>query len=210
MQLIGAGRDCDVFDLGDGTVLRRRRDGLVLGHEVAIMRHARAHGFPCPEVIDTDGADLILERIDGPTMLQALIDDGTTALARGGGRTLAELHARLHGIPPIGAGDGCLVHLDLHPANVLLSPSGPVLIDWTNARDGRAGLDLAMTWVILAPAVAAGLPAAVALLESFLDGVDRDTAEASLGEACALRLVDENIDDAERAAVSALLDQPGR
>src|SRR5439155_26735153 len=68
---------------------------------------------------------------------------------------LAELHAQLHridapsGLPTAGDG-GTLLHLDFHPANVLLSPSGPVVIDWTNARSGPAALDVAMTWVICA------------------------------------------------------------
>jgi len=29
-----------------------------------------------------------------------------------------------------------IVHLDLHPENVMLTVSGPVVIDWRNATDG--------------------------------------------------------------------------
>jgi thiamine kinase-like enzyme len=46
------------------------------------------------------------------------------------------LHRQLHAIPapadlpaPLGEGTS-LVHLDLHPGNVLLTASGPMVIDW--------------------------------------------------------------------------------
>lgn len=32
-----------------------------------------------------------------------------------------------------------VLHLDFHPANVMLTSGGPVVIDWTNARAGPAG-----------------------------------------------------------------------
>lgn len=50
------------------------------------------------------------------------------------------------------------MHLDLHPANVLLAADGPVLIDWGIARTGPATLDTAMTALTLAAAVVAGVP----------------------------------------------------
>jgi aminoglycoside phosphotransferase (APT) family kinase protein len=43
-----------------------------------------------------------------------------------------------------------IVHLDLHPENVLLTERGPVVIDWRNAGDGPADLDTALTALILA------------------------------------------------------------
>src|SRR5215470_15143795 len=49
-------------------------------------------------------------------------------------------------------GDGCVVHLDLHPLNVILASRGPVLIDWTNARRGASAADVAATWLVLAAA----------------------------------------------------------
>ena len=54
--------------------------------------------------------------------------------------TLADLHERLHQVPPpaempeLAGGGAALLHLDLHPMNVILSPTGPVVIDWPNAR----------------------------------------------------------------------------
>ena len=46
-------------------------------------------------------------------------------------------------------GDAVL-HLDLHPMNVVLSPDGPVVIDWTNAAAGPAGFDASITYVVMA------------------------------------------------------------
>ena len=42
-----------------------------------------------------------------------------------------------------------LVHLDLHPLNVIMSPRGPVVIDWANAARGDPLLDVALTYVLL-------------------------------------------------------------
>lgn len=60
--LIAHGRAADVFDLGDGRVLRRYRsvpvDRLV-EREAAVMTHLAAHGYPVPRVHDAAGADLI-------------------------------------------------------------------------------------------------------------------------------------------------------
>nr|WP_328884483.1 phosphotransferase [Streptomyces sp. NBC_00299] len=43
-----------------------------------------------------------------------------------------------------------VVHLDLHPENVMLTPDGPYVIDWANAEEGDPGLDWGMSAVILA------------------------------------------------------------
>ena len=45
---------------------------------------------------------------------------------------------------------GRLLHGDLHPGNVLLGPSGPVLIDWTDAGSGPPAHDTATSWLVLA------------------------------------------------------------
>jgi aminoglycoside phosphotransferase (APT) family kinase protein len=45
-----------------------------------------------------------------------------------------------------------VLHLDLHPANVMLTGGGPVVIDWTNARVGPAGADVAMAYLIMGSA----------------------------------------------------------
>lgn len=58
------------------------------------MAHVGRHGYPVPEVFGAHGTDLIMERIDGPTMARALIDgelgiDHFVALARLLDRALA-------------------------------------------------------------------------------------------------------------------------
>ncbi|MBS0411943.1 MAG: phosphotransferase, partial [Proteobacteria bacterium] len=39
--------------------------------------------------------------------------------------------------------DDRLSHCDLHPGNVIMTPDGPRLLDWTGAKRGGAPLDLA-------------------------------------------------------------------
>jgi aminoglycoside phosphotransferase (APT) family kinase protein len=97
-----------------------------------------------------------------------------------------------------------LVHLDLHPENVILSPRGPVVIDWTNARRAEEALDVAMTWVILATS-ARGLRARV-FLDRFLSRFDRSDVVRSLPQAGRLRRADANVTDKERAAVERLVE----
>ncbi|MCZ7423041.1 phosphotransferase [Verrucosispora sp. WMMA2121] len=145
-----AGRDADVYALDDRRVLRRYRDGTAVAGEARFMSHLHAAAFPVPRVYLAAGADLVLQRVTGPTMLQALTA-GTIEVAAGAG-ILAELHRRLHAIAPLpGAPDGeRILHLDLHPDNVILGPAGPVLLDWRNVRHGPPGLDVAMTALILA------------------------------------------------------------
>jgi len=197
MRMIAAGRASEIFDLGDGRVLRRFKGQGEPAREATVMEHARAHGFPVPEVFEVRDDALVLELVDGPTML-ADLGRRPWRLARHA-RTLAELHARVHGIPYEGER---LLHLDLHPANVLLSSRGPVVIDWTNAQAGDPGLDLALTWVICATVDNLG---ARAFTRRFLRHVDRDAALRALPEAVAYRLADPNVTGAERARVTRLL-----
>lgn len=156
-ELLASGRDSDIFEYGRGLVLRRSREGHSMAVEARTMEHARAHGYPVPAVdeISDNGTDLVMERVDGPSMFDALSQRPWTV--RHQGRVLAELHQRLHEIPapdwvadaPFGSGDR-LLHLDLHPLNVILSAHGPVVIDWPNARRGDGDADVALTWVLVA------------------------------------------------------------
>jgi aminoglycoside phosphotransferase (APT) family kinase protein len=161
------------------------------------MEHARAHGFPVPGVLEVLDDALVLERIEGPTMFSDL--QRRPWRTNRHARLLAELHARLHEIPFEGAR---LLHLDLHPDNVLLSQRGPVVIDWTNARAGDPALDLALTWVICS--TSGGLRGRT-FTRSFLRHVDRNAARQALPEAVAYRLADANVTNAERARVRALV-----
>ncbi|MBQ1026573.1 phosphotransferase [Micromonospora sp. C95] len=145
-----AGRDADVYALDDGRVLRRYRDGTDVADEARFMSHLHAAGFPVPRVYRAAGADLVMQRVTGPTMLQALTA-GTIEVVPGAD-ILAGLHRRLHAVAPLpdAPDGGRILHLDLHPDNVILGPAGPVLLDWRNVRHGPPGLDVAMTALILA------------------------------------------------------------
>ena len=117
------------------------------------MRLARAGGVPVPEVHDVDGRDMVLERVDGPTMLTALTSRPWQVASQV--QTLVELHRLVHRVPApgwlrptLGTGQS-LLHLDLHPANIILSSDGPVLLDWQGAAGGEAATDLALTYLLL-------------------------------------------------------------
>jgi aminoglycoside phosphotransferase (APT) family kinase protein len=165
--LVGTGRNADVYDIGEGRVLRRYRDERPpawVEREAEVMAHARAHGVPVPEVFDVAGCDIVMERVAGPTMLDALGRRPWTLRAHAG--LLARLHAAVHRVPPLDwqpapfAGDApdpsdpeaseeVLLHRDLHPQNVILTADGPRIIDWEGAARGPALADVATTWVII-------------------------------------------------------------
>jgi aminoglycoside phosphotransferase (APT) family kinase protein len=217
-HLVATGAAVDVFAVDDRTVLRRYRSGRDATHEVELLRHAVAHGFPAPTVLAASGPDLLMERLHGPTLLQALgAEEVSLADAAA---ILADLHAHLHAIEaPEGWGSGdpevwprvgtgpVIVHLDIHPANVILSESrGPALIDWSNARTGTAELDIALTALIIAEVAAdAGgtySQAARALLAAFLHAIDVDLLPV-LDEAAAVRSADPSLVPGEKALVPA-------
>jgi aminoglycoside phosphotransferase (APT) family kinase protein len=197
VRVIAAGRASEIVDLGGGRVLRRFKGQGFPAREARIMEHARAHGFPVPAVLEVRDDALVLELVEGPTMA-ADLTRRPWRLDRHA-RGLAELHDRLHEIPFEGER---LLHLDLHPENVLLSAGGPVVIDWTNARAGDPGLDLALTWVIGA---GVGHLGARLFTWRFLRHVDLEAARRALPEAVAYRLVDPNVTDAEQARLRRLL-----
>ena len=79
----------------------------------------------------------MMERLDGPMLMQTMSTRPHTMLRSM--RLLADLHDQLHEIaapewlPQLDDGGDRLVHLDLHPMNVMMTSRGPVVIDWTNA-----------------------------------------------------------------------------
>lgn len=218
--LIGRGRDCDVFEDGPGRVLRRNRAGTSTEVEALTMRHLAAHGYPVPEVHDAAGPDIVMQRLDGPTMLDDMSRRPWSMAASA--RTLGDLIDRLGRVPlpehdlRVGAETGDLiVHLDLHPNNVVLTADGPMVIDWSNAAVGVSGLDAANTWLTLA----AGQPDGSAVMRSFvaagrrifvwrfLAATDRAAAVAQLRAALDLRLSDTNLSTAERSTMQSLVDR---
>lgn len=153
---LGSGRSADVYAIDDRWALRRYRDGRDATAEAAVMAHLAEHGYPVPDVRPTvDGgtlpaADLVMRRLHGPSMLQALTTGAITPTEAG--RTLAELLKRLHAVPPrvSVAPSHRILHLDLHPDNVMLTPDGPTVIDWGTTEEGHPGLDWAMSALIIA------------------------------------------------------------
>jgi aminoglycoside phosphotransferase (APT) family kinase protein len=216
MTLLARGRDAAVFTHSPGRVLRRYARAADTAREVAVMDHARDHGYPVPFAEALSDTDILLERIDGPTMLDDLALRPWRVFAHA--RTLADLHRRLHAIeaprwlPPFGDGDA-LLHLDLHPRNVLLGPRGPSVIDWANARRGRGEADVAHAWVILTTSEIDGVTGVRAVVlatlravfaHAFLAGFDR-AAIARVVPMCArARLADRNLRERERPRVRRL------
>ena len=194
MTVLGSGRASTVYALDERRVLRR---GGAPEREARVMEHAHAAGFPVPVVHEVQQDALILQRIDGPTMLADLRRRPWRLQAHA--RLLADLHRRLHAIP---YENGALLHLDLHPENVLLTPAGPVVIDWTNARAGEPALDVALSWVIAR--TSGGLPGCV-FARAFLGAFERERILPALPEAAALRIADPNVTERERDAVRRLL-----
>lgn len=228
MHLLAQGRAADVFDLGDGTVLRRYRDDVVArsgrtpdcSGEAEAMLWAARHGVPVPHVVHAEGGDLVMEKVVGPTLLADVVRRPWRV--RSSARVLADLHRTLDAVPvpegaplpmPYGLGSG-LLHRDLHPENVILSDRGPVLIDWTNVAMGPRAADVAESWLILAcfaPAPTGLAQRAVTaagrslLLQAFLSSVDRQSAAQWLGPVAALREGDVNTSARERSAMRALV-----
>lgn len=171
-RLLARGREAAIHELDAGRVVRRYDDARDVTAEVAVMQHVARHGFRVPAVhglhVDADGrrSGMVLERIDGPSLIEAALRGGVELAEVG--RTLARLHESLHRVPVVGLPEPAsgpassqgdvVVHLDLHPANVMLDGDVPVVIDWAMARTAPATLDTAMTAMTLGAAAVAGIP----------------------------------------------------
>jgi len=219
LELIASGRAADVFAYGDGLVLRRYRTPYDCLYEAAVMQHVRSHGYPAPEVVEVSGGDMIMERVDGPTMLAALA--GRPWKMPAYAATLARLLHALHEIPAPDwlhprLGDGrSIVHLDLHPDNVILSADGPVVIDWSNAGRGDPNAEIGDLWLIMANADIPGPRVRTALLRAgrqlflrrFIRRFDRDAVRRQLRVAMDHRLRDPNMRPAERERIKAFVER---
>jgi tRNA A-37 threonylcarbamoyl transferase component Bud32 len=230
-QLIGAGRAADVYALGDDRVLRRYRidqdtraesvDHIVQA-EAEVMTYLAQAGFPVPVVYDADGTDLVMQRLDGGDMLAAL--QRRPWKVRYYGRLLAKLHDQLHEIkaPPslrgsFAPGDR-VMHLDLHPANVMLTTSGPVVIDWTNACAGPPGADVATAYLIMVTSEVDDLKPALrvvakllrgTLVRQFRSGVSDDLGP-HLALAARARMQDRNVRPVEAEQLRRIAEQAER
>jgi tRNA A-37 threonylcarbamoyl transferase component Bud32 len=218
--LIASGRDADIFEYGAGRVLRRSRERKSMTEEARVMAFARDRGYPVPRIdeLSDDGTELVMERVAGPTMLELISQNPSLLVEQA--ESLRSLHQRLHEIAapswlrtaPFSEGNA-LLHLDLHPINVIVSDSGPVVIDWSNASRGDANADVALTWLLMASgeisatdemaeliSIGRGL-----LIETFLEGSDFTKVAAQLPDAVAWKLNDPHMNSAERRAMRQLL-----
>jgi aminoglycoside phosphotransferase (APT) family kinase protein len=183
-MLVGKGFCSDVYDWGEGRVLKLYHSRFARGpaeREYAATRAVHAAGLPAPaalELMEVSGRyGIVFERVEGVSLLgytQARPWSIFTAV-----RLLADLHARIHGwrapaeLPTLreriaariaaatgvteaqrqtalrrlaGLPDGtALCHGDFHPGNVLITPRGPVIIDWSSASRGDPLGDVACT-----------------------------------------------------------------
>ncbi|HEX5094720.1 MAG TPA: phosphotransferase, partial [Acidimicrobiia bacterium] len=152
--ILASGRDGDVFEFGPGLVLRKTRDGRSIEHEARIIRYVAAHGYPVPKIHDVraNGSEIVMDRIDGPLMMDTMLKPWKMPAML---RVLADLHDQLHEIAApdhlrqMPDGGDRVVHLDLHPLNVIMAATGPVVIDWGNAARGEGMSDAALTYALL-------------------------------------------------------------
>lgn len=227
---IAAGRDATVHDAGPGRVLRRMAADRDLRAEAEAMEHLRAAGYPVPEVFRVGPGEMVMARIEGPTMLADL--EAHPWRVDRHARTLAGLHAALHGVEPpeglrsFGVAGGSVLHQDLHPGNIICSPDGPVVIDWTNVCQGAAAADVAQTWIIVAAFELDQGPITGALPRRLLTRVERwatplirrqlvrtflrtsgveDEAHLVLAQVADIRLLDRNVRPGEADAIRALV-----
>lgn len=212
--LLASGRDADVFAIDDDRVLRRYRNGGDVAAEATVMAYVAERGYPVPEVYEAAETDLVMERLDGPTMGQALIAGDLEV--QQGGLVLADLHSRLHDLPArLDSDPGVrILHLDLHPENVMLSRRGPVVIDWRNATEGPPDLDLALSALIIAQVAtdeARGVgEMATALMTAFLRHAGGDPLNL-LDRAVEIRRADPALtgEEVDRLAVAEALVRAG-
>jgi aminoglycoside phosphotransferase (APT) family kinase protein len=197
---MASGRDADVYALDVHRVLRRYRNGVVATAEAAVMEHLGALGYPVPHVYSVDHTEMVLERLYGPTMLQALTTGQLSPHA--GARQLADLQTRLHALPPRTSTDprSRVLHGDLHPDNIVLTSRGPVVIDWRNTTEGPPELDVALSAVILAQTAVDDAGDMAELARTFLTAFLTHSGHspvAMLAEAVSTRRGDPNLSETE-------------
>lgn len=226
LQLLAHGRDADVFALDDTRVLRRYRDPSHSNTrlEAQVMEYVASHGYPVPRVYDVTDTDLVMDRLDGPTLLQAW-EKRPWRIAHYA-KELAALHDKLATVPAPDwlhaprilrdtepGGTGSVLHLDLHPLNVILTAErGPVVIDWTNAAAGDPAFDLARTLVTVGTADLPPSPA-IAARSWFLNILRRASSTdpgPRMADAARAKLADPNRTETEAARMRAIIERAER
>ncbi|MEU5870574.1 phosphotransferase [Glycomyces sp. NPDC047369] len=207
MHLLSAGRASKVYALSDNRVLRRC--SWDLEPEARLMAHLREQGYPVPEVFRIDGTEMTMERLHGPTLAESLLSGRVAPVAAAA--IMLDLLERLHRLPApdwlpgesrgLDLNGRTILHLDLHPENIIETPAGPTVIDWTNAAAGDPAVDRAVSWVIIAELDPATLPVDPAPLR---DALARTVTPTALDTALRFREADTNISEAEHARARTL------
>ncbi|WP_394615618.1 phosphotransferase [Lentzea sp. JNUCC 0626] len=206
-QHLASGQESDVFIRSDGLLVKRTRTGRDLRREAEMMMYLSGHGIPVPRVHEATEQELVMQYVPGPRMSEEI--GRKPWLAGSLGADLADLHHRLDVIaaPDFLEGEGDLLHLDLHPGNVVLGPEGPVVLDWASATKGDRRLDVALSWVSLTVAHLAPVMKLTRwrFLRSFMANVDPKAKDA-IPEAARIRLQRHDRDPRERAVLQKLMD----
>ena len=172
-DVLGVGRTAQVLADKDGAVVKLFFDWVpiqLIDAEERATAAAVAASAPAPRLLGRvereNRAGLVLERVDGPSMLAELARLQADIHACAGVRlpvlrerlrSRIELAAELSGrardwslarLDTLPDGDH-LLHGDLHPDNVILATRGAVAIDWMAAARGDSAADAARTALIL-------------------------------------------------------------
>lgn len=197
-ELVEARLDADpptlTFEYVDGVMLARLYDDVGpqdIGLTLAELQH-RVRQVANPRVIAIE--DFLGYQLDQPEIPKNL-----RAAAR---RDLARLTAH---------SDRVLCHMDLHDANVMMGPDGPVIIDWMNASAAPPEADVARTRLVVGhekymspleeDALAAMLAAYIARTEQLMPGLVG--ASRAWDRVLATARLDEHPTEAEREAILA-------
>ena len=205
ITLLG-GATGQVFACG-GQVLRTGWSAVLDVEHLAAQ--AASGVVPVPRVLDriddpATGRSVVLQPLLAGTT--AYVDESTgTRRARRRGEACGEVHRALAGLrAPAGlaaargqADAPGLLHLDLHPLNLLLGDDDEVaaVLDWTNTAAGPPDLDRARTVTVLHLDPQARMLAGAPVWQAFVDGWTRsagldDISPGALAWACRYMLDD--------------------
>lgn len=214
--LINVGSEWELRHYGPEHVVRTSTRGLDLSREAEALVAVNAAGFPVPRFVEQlEPSSIVMERLDGPTMLEDLTSRPWTLGKHA--KNLARLHRALGAVAApshwerVSEGES-VVHLDLHPGNIKISSRGPVVLNWSRSARGSSAFDAAVTYVILRTGVSRNGRFARLLIGTlrkrfanvFLKEFGASEVLSRVREAAELRLLDPDLSSHEREAVFAL------
>ena len=214
--LISIGSEWELRHYGPEHVVRTSTQGLNLSREAEALVAVNSTGFPSPVFVQQlDPSSIVMERLDGPTMLEDLTSRPWTL--RRHAKNLARLHRALGTVAApshwerVSEGES-VVHLDLHPGNIKMSSRGPVVLNWSRSARGSSAFDAAVTYVILRTGTSSDGRFVRLLIGTlrkrfsniFLKEFGASEVLPRVREAAELRLLNADLSSHEREAVFAL------